>query len=120
MAVKQGMDTTAEVVRGVCLRVRESRPYIRVGLTVGGGLVGLFLGKRVVHALMGKRETVPLPASAPAGSGVGQVLWWLLVQVLSSLLLPWVRERLQAPVLSDSLKRMHPSRIFFRWLGLEK
>ncbi len=118
-AIKQDLDAAVAVVRGVCDRVSGSRPYLKIGLTVGSGLVGLLLGRRVMHALVGGRG--PAAHSAPAaGSGVGRVLGWLLIQAFSSLLLPWVRERLRAPVLTDSLRRMHPSRIFFRWLGLEK
>lgn len=118
-AVKQSLVSTVEAVRGVYVRLKEPRPYVKAGLALGGGVVGLMIGKRLVQAIIGHRALVGCPAMNDC-SGTGHALGWLLIQVVSSLLLPYMRERIRAQELGDSIRRLRPSRIFFRWLGLEK
>ena len=119
VAVVDSMESTADTVRSVYGRFRVPGSYMRMGLGVGAGLVSMWLVNRVFSA--GRRrvasalQTPALPARSAGGA-----FTLLLVQLASTLLLPWVRERVHGADLGHVFKRMQPSHIFFRWMGLEK
>ena len=116
VAVVESIESTAGTVRSVYGRLSVPSSYVRVGLGVGAGLVGAWLMKRVFSA--GSRHVSEALNTQTRSTSGAFVL--LLVQVASALLLPWVRERVHGSDLGYVVKRMHPSHIFFRWLGLEK
>lgn len=64
------------------------------------------------------RKPAPLPApKEPTPQGVSR---YLLAQVVTLVLLPWVRQQALQGQLGKKLLRFHPARMFFRWIGLEK
>lgn len=95
--------------------IRVPRQVARWGIFAGGGTMGLLLLKW----LMWPRRTVAsvAPAAVQRG-GMVSVLGRLLVQALPVLLAPWLRSQMQSG--GHILARLHPGRLFFRWLGLEK
>ena len=112
VAVVESIESTAGTVRSVYGRFSVPSSYVKMGLGVGAGLVGAWLMRRVFSAGSAALNT---PTHSTSGA-----LVLLLVQVASALLLPWVRERVHGSDWGNVVKRMHPSHIFFRWLGLEK
>lgn len=62
----------------------------------------------------------PAPLPAPKESGPQGVSRYLLAQVVTLVLLPWLRQQALQGELGKKLLRFHPARIFFRWVGLEK
>ncbi len=119
VAVVESMESTAGTVRSVYGRFSVPSSYVKVGLGVGAGLLGMWLMKRVFSAGSRRVATALSTPAAPARTTSGALIL-LLVQVASALILPWVRERLHGADLGHVLKRMQPSHILFRWLGLEK
>lgn len=94
------------------------RKVIRYGSMVGGGLVGMWLLKRLLRR---KPAALPQPVYAAVSKSRGGAVAYAAVQVMSMLLLPWLRSRIIGGVdWGDTLRRLQPSHLFFRWLGLEK
>ena len=116
VAVVESIESTAGTVRSVYGRFSVPSSYVKMGLGVGAGLVGAWLMRRVFSA---GSHRVSAALNTPTHSTSGALVL-LLVQVASALLLPWVRERVHGSDWGNVVKRMHPSHIFFRWLGLEK
>lgn len=98
--------------------VSVPRKAVRWGVVAGGGTLVVLL----FRGLFGKRKPVvvaqPLPEAVH--SGMGGALLRLMLQVLPMVLAPWLRSSVLGSGLGEALKRMNPSRIFFRWLGLDK
>lgn len=65
-----------------------------------------------------RRKPAPLPApTAPAPKRLGH---YVVAQALTMVLLPWLRQQALQGELAERLRRLHPVRLFFRWVGLEK
>lgn len=78
-------------------------------------------GAAAVGVLGLLRSRKPAPAPAPVVGAVPQGLSrYLLAQIATSVLLPWLRQQALQGELGQKLRRWHPTRLFFRWVGLEK
>ena len=119
VSVVESMEATAGTMLSVYGRFRVLSSYVKVGLGVGAGLVGMLLMKRMLSVGRRRVSTALQVPTVPARSAGGALLL-LAVQLASALLLPWVRERVHGTDFGQVFKRMQPSHIFFRWLGLEK
>ncbi len=115
----ESVDATADTVRDVYERFSVPRSYVRAGLAMGAGVVGMWMLSRI-FAAGNRRVNDVVNAGAGATRSAGGAALLLLVQVASAVLLPMVRDRLRGVELGGALKRMSPSHILFRWLGLEK
>lgn len=93
------------------------RPYLRIAMMAGGGMVGAWLMRKLFWR---KKPAPAIAASQGTGHSVSSSVLYLLVQVISILLLPQVKSRVENSGWGSFIKRMHPTHLFFRWLGLEK
>ena len=114
-AMLEALEGATGEAKRVYSRFAIPRFYVRAGAAAGVGMMGIWLLRR----LLGGVRKAPVAAAVPA-VGVGTAFSYLLVQVASALLLPWIRSRVQHSDWSGMLQRMSPTQIFFRWLGLEK
>ena len=114
---------------GACLdALHVSRRALRYSAVVGAGIVGLKVARRLLKSLLPRAKSRPVapavPAKAPAGVAAptvsGGLLKYLVAQGVTLVLLPWLRDLLMRGVLQPRLDYWKPSRIFFRWIGLEK
>lgn len=65
-----------------------------------------------------RRKPAPLPVpTAPAPKRLGH---YVVAQALTLVLLPWLRQQALQGELAERLRRLHPVRLFFRWVGLER
>ena len=114
---------------GACMdALHVSRRALRYSVAVGVGFVGLKVARRLLKSLLprAKSRTAVTVAPSKAPSGVaaptvsGGLLKYLVAQGVTLVLLPWLRDLLMRGVLQPRLDYWKPSRIFFRWIGLEK
>ncbi len=70
-------------------------------------------------SLLRRRSKPAAAAKVPESSPQG-VSRYLMAQLVTLVLLPWLRQQMLQGELGMRLRRMHPARMFFRWLGLEK
>ena len=99
-------------------RLSAPRAYFKAGMWTGGGVLGMLALRRVIGWLRSKPVAVTAVAT---GRSLSSPVPALLVQALTVLVFPWLRDRLlkNDRTGSDALKKWNPSRIFFRWLGLD-
>lgn len=117
VATTRAMDSAMEGARGVYERFSMPRGYMKAGAAVAVGLFGVWMVRRMLT--IGSHKVMEVQGGTmPARNGTA--LLYLLIQVASALVLPWVRGRLKEAEWGDLVKKMHPSHLFFRWLGLEK
>lgn len=112
MGVLYALDAAKGRVNHTWNCVKVPRRVARAGLVAGGGALVMWALRRLF-----RRKPVVLPAVV-GKSHTPSV--YLLVQLISLVLLPWLRTRVFDLGWGDLVKRMHPARIFFRWIGLEK
>lgn len=115
---------------GACMdALHVSRRALRYSVAVGAGFVGLKVARRLLKSLLPRAKSRSVaapaaPAKAPAGVSAptvsGGLLKYLVAQGVTLVLLPWLRDLLMRGVLQPRLDYWKPSRIFFRWIGLEK
>ncbi len=120
---------SADTVRGgvgACLdALHVSRRALRYSAVVGAGYMGLKIARRLVFSRKKKesKRMTPAPVS-PAVESVpsvgGGLLRHLVAQAVTLVVLPWLRDRLLRGSLPSRIDYWRPSRIFFRWIGLEK
>ncbi|MCH5284279.1 MAG: hypothetical protein J1E42_01655 [Akkermansiaceae bacterium] len=96
------------------------RSVMRMGAIAGGGVLGVWIFRRMLS-----RPVPALPCAAAAApepaAGRRSALGYVALQLFSVVLLPWLRRCVVGGELGEALKRRwEPSRLFFRWLGLEK
>lgn len=126
------LESTARVQRGVsgCLdALHVSRRALRYSALVGAGVAGVkILRKMFVSASSSAGKPVAPVAAAPKKepsvsqepSLSGGLVKYLVAQLVTLVVLPWLRERLTSGRMPAKLDYWRPSRIFFRWVGLEK
>ena len=106
----------------------RSLPINRAALQGGAVLGGVLLGAGVLRKLLKKapaqKKAMPklpapsVPPSVPVGGGL---LKYIIVQIVSLVLVPWLRNVAKVDVRVPSrLDYWRPSRVFFRLVGLEK
>ena len=85
------------------------------------------VGVRLVRALLpvraarvGRSVIEPPVAPQPKNGVSGSLLKYLVAQVSTVVLLPLLRDKLLTSRLSERVDYWRPSRIFFRWVGLER
>lgn len=113
-AMLEALEGASGEVRRMYSRFAVPRTYLRPVAAVGAGMVGTWLLRR----LFGGARKAAVTAAPAAGAGAA--FSYLLVQVASALLLPWIRSRIRNSDWNGMLQRMSPTQILFRWLGLEK
>lgn len=112
---------------GACVdALHVSRRALRYTACVGAGIAGA----RLLGALWrSRRKAAPVPVALPpppqqkesdVPSATGGLLKYLIAQLATVVLLPWLRDTLVAGPISRKIDYWRPSRIFFRWVGLEK
>lgn len=89
--------------------------YAKSGLIAGCGVLGVLLLRR----LLSSSSKSPAPEVRAVGAASGSSLKYLAMQALTILVFPWLRSRLINGNWGDALKRLQPSHIIARWLGLE-
>lgn len=99
-------------------RLQAPRTYAKVGIIAGGGMLGAVLLRRVCGWLGRKPATVAAVQAGKIG-GSGAVAT-LAVQALTILVFPWLKSRLLGGKWDEMIKSNSPSRLLFRWLGLER
>ncbi len=114
VALMDSVDETCRGVRGCVATLPVPGRALRYGLLAGAGVTGVALLRRMFRA---RRATVPTPSHSLSGSGV---LRYLLMQVVTLVLLPWVRQMALQGRVGNMVKRLRPAQAFFRWLGLEQ
>ncbi len=119
VSVVENIDAAVDAARNVYGRFRTPRPCVKVALAVGAGLAGVWVLRRA-FAAGGRRVNEAVNVGGGRTRSLGGAALWLLVQGASAMLLPVLRDHFRGIELGEALKRMHPSHIFFRWLGLEK
>ena len=115
LGVIESLSSACVGVERAYARLRTPGTYAKVGLAAGGGLLGMLLLRRLLSR-GGSRAAVVTAAKATPGSPLATVF----VQALTVLVFPLLRERLLGGDWGESLRKIRPSRFFFRWLGLEK
>lgn len=89
---------------------------VRWGVVAGGGVLGVLL----FRGLFGRRKPAAAVLPVAASSSVGSSVWRLALQLLPVVLAPWLRSSAFSSGVGEALNRLQPSRLFFRWLGLER
>ena len=110
-AINAAESASCGVVRCASL-VPLSGKVVRYSLIAAAGVATV----GVLSLLRRKPAPVPVPPS-PAPKRLGH---YLVAQALSMVLLPWLRQQALQGELGQRLRRFHPVRLFFRWVGLEK
>ena len=121
LGVVESLDSTMRSAGRTWEIVRVPRRVARWGMYAGGGLLGVLLLRRLFSS--GHHvASVAAPAVAPQSRGAASLLGSALVQLLPVLVVPWLKSQIQGANNGGEnlLTRLHPSRILFRWLGLEK
>ena len=116
LSVLESLDSACAGVTHTWAGLVNPRQYAQWGMAVGGGLLGVWMLRRLVKR--GKRAVVT--ASTVPAAGGSSPLVYLLVQLASVFLLPMLRARMANSVGEGFWQRLQPSHLFFRWLGLEK
>lgn len=115
---------------GACLDVLHiSGRALRYSAMVGAALTGV----RLVRKMLPKPASAPIvvqkvPAagavadtSAPSEPTIaGGLLKYLIAQLVTLVILPWLRDKVTSGVVVKKVDYWRPSRIFFRMVGLEK
>ena len=114
LEVLESLDAAREGVGHTWSRMMVPRKWGRISAVAGGGLLGVWLLRRLMHR---RPAPAPVVAAAPAG---GSPMKYVLAQMFTLLVLPWLRSRSVGTDWGDTWKRYQPSSLFFRWLGLEK
>lgn len=119
--------TTVRDSGGACVdALHVSRRALRYTACVGAGMAGV---KMLGAFWRSRRKAAPVPVVLPPPSKTpgndtpavaGGLLKYLIAQLATVVLLPWLRDTLLAGSLSRKVDYWRPSRIFFRWVGLEK
>ena len=113
---------------GVCLDVMHiSRQTARYGALAIVGYTGLKLAGRIFKVFRGRRPA-PVQKSLPVVEPVqpalsapkGGLFKYFAAQLFTIVLLPWLKEWALGVSMPRRVDYWRPSRIFFRWLGLEK
>ena len=108
------VDAAGKGVERCVSLVPFSSKVVRYALVAGAGALSVGVLKLVWRSR--KPQALPAPQVKPA-QNVGR---YLLVQVLTMVLLPWLRQKAVQSGWEKQLRFWHPARIFFRWIGLEK
>ena len=66
------------------------------------------------------RSKKPVAQPVPQHNTPQSVGRYLVAQLLTLVFLPWLRQQAMQGELGQRLLRLHPARLFFRWIGLEK
>lgn len=107
---------------GVCMDVLHiSRKTLRYAAMAAVGYAGLRIAGRLIHrAPRPAQAALPSPKSVAAAEQPRGLFKYLIAQLFTIVLLPWVKEWLSGSKVSRGLDYWRPSRIFFRWIGLER
>lgn len=102
--------------------IRVPRRVARWGALAGGGVLGVALLKWLLGGGRSVVAAAPVASVAAPQGGALALVGRLLVQLAPVLLAPWLKTHVLGEGSSGSklLARLHPGRLFFRWLGLEK
>lgn len=110
LMVLDSVDSTRQGVSRTWQSLSVPRKLLRYGLYAGTGVLGAWLTRRL---LGGGRVPAPAPAARTPKLRI-------MAQALTLVALPWLRSRVRGVDWGAVAGRLSPTRIFFRWLGLEK
>lgn len=102
-----------------------SRGTVRLALMAAAGYVGVRMVGRLLSrgssrsAPVVKAAAQPEPQPSPMGAS-GGLLKYLIAQLFTLVLLPLLKGALSGERVSREVDYWRPSRIFFRWIGLER
>lgn len=85
---------------------------VRYGAVAGSGVIG-FVAVRKLLRLPRVLRAAAVPPSKESG-----LLRYLVAQLATLVLLPWLRQRMLIGPLSGAVRAWRPADAFFRWLGL--
>lgn len=113
---------------GVCLDVMHiSRQTARYGAMAIVGYAGLKVAGLIFKALKGRKpapvqKTLPVaePVQPAVAAPKGGLFKYFVAQLFTIVLLPWMKEWVMGVSMPKKVDYWRPSRIFFRWLGLER
>lgn len=116
----------AKTGAGGCLEsLHVSRSTLRLALAAAAGYVGV----RMVGRMLSRGSKRPAPVvkvaaqpepQAPQVGVPGGLLKYLIAQLFTLVLLPCLKGALSGERFSRGADYWRPSRIFFRWIGLER
>jgi len=115
VSLMDSVDETCRGVRGCAATLPVPGRALRYGLLAGAGVAGAALLRRMFRTRRVVEVSAP-PHSLP-GSGAFR---YLLMQVVTLVLLPWVRQMALQGRVGNVVKRLRPAQAFFRWLGLDQ
>ena len=99
--------------------LRVPRSAARWGLFACGSALGVLLLRRMLGS--GRKAAVAAPAVAAPQSGALALVGRLLLQALPVLLTPLLKSQMRGGGAEGKWgSLLHPQRLFFRWVGLEK
>lgn len=104
---------------GVCMDVLHiSRKTLRYASLAALGYAGLKIAGRFLHR---SPKAIPAAKSAQTVPAPTQGLFkYLVAQLFTVVLLPWIKDWISGARVTRGLEYWRPSRIFFRWIGLER
>lgn len=117
------------LMRSAASRLRAANAVDAVGADVRGCIAALPVSARVLRysaaavagvAAVGALRLFtrrPAPAAPVKRPHFG---YRVAAQLMTLVLLPWLRQQLMKGEVGAKLQRLHPVHLFFRWLGLEK
>lgn len=123
------LDSASKAQSGacVCMEVLHiSRKTLRYAGLAALGYAGLKIAGRIVRGVSRSASATPkvLPAPPPPSETAPEpsrgLLRYLVAQLFTLVLLPWVKDWLTGTRVTRKLDYWRPSRIFFRWIGLER
>lgn len=125
LAVLDASSRAYSGVDGVVKALPLNRKVLRNGALVGVALATCALARKLVLPRVGKlpkvEERLEQTSSEIASPLPTRLVKYIVAQLVSLVLVPWLRQCLnvthRVPSLMDYWK---PSRIFFRWIGLER
>lgn len=121
--VLQSADRAGNGAGGCLEAMHLTRRTLKLAGLAAVALVGFRLVSAVLPARASRVSRFHIePSAVPRpGNGVpGSLFKYLVAQISTVVLLPLLRDRLLASRLSERFDYWRPSRIFFRWVGLER
>lgn len=113
VGLMDAVDEACGGLRGCAAALSVPGKVLRFVLLAGAGAAGVALLRR---AFRSRPAVVSAPTPAVSGGGAGR---YLLMQIMTLVLLPWVRQMLLQGRVGDAVRKLRPARSFFRWIGLD-
>lgn len=113
VGLMDAVDETCSGLRGCAAALPVPGKVLRLVLLAGAGAAGVALLRRTFRT---RSAVVSSPSRALPGGGTGR---YLLMQAVTLVLFPWVRQMLLQGRVGETVRKLRPARSFFRWMGLD-